>query len=451
MRAAMGEAAVTAARSVGYVGAGTVEFIAEDARFYFMEMNTRLQVEHPVTEAITGLDLVEWQLRVAAGERLPATKVEKSGHAIEVRLYAEDPSRDFLPSVGRLAHLVLPGGVRVDTGVRAGDRITPDYDPMIAKIIAHGPDRGAALRRLAAALAGTELAGVQTNLGLLRAVLAHPDFVAGGVDTGFIGRHAETLLAPPAAPPAEALVAASLGVLRDRAAASVVPGDPHAPWAASDSWRMNLDGAQAVHLRASGTTHVLRASQKRRGLDDRAQRHAPPGRAARGWRENPAALWGCDVSGCGVDRARAGHRRAPWRDVFLRTGRPARPAACGKRRGGAGHGADPGARRQRAGAAGRHGRARAGADRARGDEDGTDADGAGGRHRWPPCIAPPATWSRKAATWWISPTIRQRDVLPHCERPKIAPSRAATAPILPPDGAARSVAAFLPARVSVLG
>ncbi len=132
---------------------------------------------------------------------------------------------------------------------------------MIAKIIAHGPDRGAALRRLAAALAGTELAGVQTNLGLLRAVLAHPDFVAGGVDTGFIGRHAGTLLAPPAAPPAEALVAASLGVLRDRAASSVVPGDPHAPWAASDSWRMNLEGAQAVHLRASGTTHVLRASQ----------------------------------------------------------------------------------------------------------------------------------------------------------------------------------------------
>ncbi len=262
MRAAIGEAAVTAARAVGYVGAGTVEFIAEDERFFFMEMNTRLQVEHPVTEAITGLDLVELQLRVAAGEPLPATNVTRTGHAIEVRLYAEDPSRDFLPSVGRLAHLVLPATARVDTGVRAGDRITPDYDPMIAKIIAHGPDRGTALRRLAAALAQTEVAGVQTNLGLLRSVLAHPAFVAGGVDTSFIGHHADTLLAAPDAAPAAALVAAALGVLQARAAASVVPGDPHAPWAASNSWRMNLDAAQQVHLRSSGTTHVLRASRQ---------------------------------------------------------------------------------------------------------------------------------------------------------------------------------------------
>ena len=260
MRQAMGEAAVAAAKSVGYVGAGTVEFIAEDERFYFMEMNTRLQVEHPVTEAITGFDLVEWQLRVAAGETLPETTATMSGHAIEVRLYAEDPARDFLPSVGRLAHLRLPASVRVDAGVRSGDRITPDYDPMIAKIIAHGPDRAAALRRLSAALAETEVAGVQTNLDLLRAIIAHPEFASGSVDTGFIGRHAETLLAPPGAPPAEAFVAAALGVLQARAAASVVPGDPHSPWASSESWRLNLDGAQQVTLRCSGVAHVLRAS-----------------------------------------------------------------------------------------------------------------------------------------------------------------------------------------------
>ncbi len=261
MRAAMGEAAVAAAKAVGYVGAGTVEFIAEDDRFYFMEMNTRLQVEHPVTEAITGLDLVEWQLRVAAGEKLPETTGKIDGHAIEVRLYAEDPARDFLPSVGKLSHLRLPASVRVDTGVRSGDRITPDYDPMIAKIIAHGPDRAAALRRLAAALADTELAGVQTNLGLLRAIIAHPEFAFGGVDTGFIGRHADTLLAPPAALPAPAFVAAALGVLQARAAASVVQGDPHSPWAGTESWRLNLDGMQAVTLRSAGTTHVLRATQ----------------------------------------------------------------------------------------------------------------------------------------------------------------------------------------------
>jgi 3-methylcrotonyl-CoA carboxylase alpha subunit len=270
MRAAMGAAAVAAAKAVGYVGAGTVEFIAEneragDERFYFMEMNTRLQVEHPVTEAITGLDLVEWQLRVAAGEKLPAGTVTKTGHAIEVRLYAEDPARDFLPSVGRLTHLRLPAAVRVDAGVRGGDRITPDYDPMIAKIIAHGPDRGTALRHLTAALADTEVAGVQTNLGLLRAIVAHPAFAAGGVDTGFIARHAETLLAPPGAPPAEAFVAAALGVLLARATEAVVPGDPHSPWAAMDSWRLNLDGAQEVTLRAGGATHDLLARRSGEG------------------------------------------------------------------------------------------------------------------------------------------------------------------------------------------
>ncbi|MBN8889283.1 MAG: acetyl/propionyl/methylcrotonyl-CoA carboxylase subunit alpha [Rhodospirillales bacterium] len=266
MRQAMGEAAIAAARAVGYVGAGTVEFIVEDDRFHFMEMNTRLQVEHPVTEAITGQDLVEWQLRVAAGEPLPRTQAQLAiaGHAFEVRLYAEDPARDFLPSVGQLRHLRLPDAARVDAGVRAGDRITPDYDPMIAKIIVHGPDRAAALGRLRAALAETEAVGVQTNLALLRAIAASPHFAAGDVDTGFIARHAETLM-PAALLPDVAVAAAALAVLWGRAEAPATSGsraarDPHSPWAATDSWRMNLPGAQPVTLRHDGAPLTVRAA-----------------------------------------------------------------------------------------------------------------------------------------------------------------------------------------------
>ena len=200
-RRAMGEAAVAAARAIGYRGAGTVEFIADqDGTFYFMEMNTRLQVEHPVTEAITGQDLVEWQFQVAAGGPLPVGQDQLAidGHAVEVRLYAEDPARNFLPSTGTLVHLRLPEEgehVRVDTGVRQGDTVTPYYDPMIAKVIVHDRDRTSALRRMAVLMGDTEVVGVTTNAALLKALCDHPAFVGGEVDTGFIERHRATLFA----------------------------------------------------------------------------------------------------------------------------------------------------------------------------------------------------------------------------------------------------------------
>ncbi len=265
-RRAMGEAAVAAARAVGYVGAGTVEFIVDGGSFHFMEMNTRLQVEHPVTEAITGLDLVEWQLRVAAGEPLPSLEPHITGHAIEARIYAEDPARDFLPSVGPLLHLRQPAeraGVRVDTGVRQGDAISPDYDPMIAKLIVHGADRADALRRMSAALAEYEVVGVQTNLALLRAVVAHPVFAGGTFDTGFIARHPEVMGPVGTATEPAVWAAASLAVLRSgqdaaRAAAGLT-GDPHSPWAVLDGWRMNGEASQDVHLDAGEGPVVIRA------------------------------------------------------------------------------------------------------------------------------------------------------------------------------------------------
>ena len=218
MRAAMTEAAVTAARAIAYSGAGTIEFIVDASdglkpdRFWFMEMNTRLQVEHPVTEMVTGIDLVEWQLRVAAGERLPLEQEEirLAGHAFEARLYAEDAARGFLPSIGTLHHLKFPeanGALRVETGVREGDAISPFYDPMIAKLVAHGPDRPAALAALRQALAATEVAGSTVNTAFLAALAANPDFAAGDVDTGLIGRKQEELTAIP--PPSDGIAAAA--------------------------------------------------------------------------------------------------------------------------------------------------------------------------------------------------------------------------------------------------
>jgi len=252
-RRAMGNAAVACAKAIGYVGAGTVEFIAADSfardgAFYFMEMNTRLQVEHPVTEMVTGEDLVEWQLRVAAGEPLPRQQdeIELRGHAIEARIYAEDPERGFLPSIGTLAHLRSPvegPAVRVDTGVRAGDAITPYYDPMIAKLIVHGEDREAALRRLGEALDEYEIVGVATNVAFLKRVVAHQAFASGAVDTGLIARHHAALF-PAASPVGDdpllaAVLAETLALGAQRAAAARASADPHSPWHVVDPWWVN--------------------------------------------------------------------------------------------------------------------------------------------------------------------------------------------------------------------
>ena len=205
MRHAMGDAGVRAAEAIGYKGAGTVEFIVDGSRglrpdgFWFMEMNTRLQVEHPVTEAITGIDLVEWQLRVASGAPLPMQQgdIPLKGHAFEARLYAEDVPKGFLPATGTLTHLVFAEGARADSGVRAGDTISPHYDPMIAKLITHGGTRAEALQKLDRALAETQVAGSVTNLAFLRKLAAHGDFAVGNVDTGLIDRDVDALAVEP--------------------------------------------------------------------------------------------------------------------------------------------------------------------------------------------------------------------------------------------------------------
>ncbi|TAN65257.1 MAG: acetyl/propionyl/methylcrotonyl-CoA carboxylase subunit alpha [Magnetospirillum sp.] len=250
VRRAMGEAAVAAAQAVNYVGAGTVEFLYQDGRFFFIEMNTRLQVEHPVTEMITGLDLVEWQLLVASGKPLPLEQEQltRNGHAFEARLYAEDPSRDFLPAIGRLTHLEPPvenRHVRVDTGVRQGDEVSMFYDPMIAKLIVWDEDRDAALRRLRRALADYHVAGVTTNIGFLGAIAGHAAFAGGEIDTGFIERHRAALLPPPKPVPALGLAFAALALLLGReeeaAKAATRSGDPHSPWHQTNGWRLNDD------------------------------------------------------------------------------------------------------------------------------------------------------------------------------------------------------------------
>lgn len=241
-RQAMGEAAVNAARAVGYVGAGTVEFIAnQDGSFYFMEMNTRLQVEHPVTELITGTDLVEWQLRVAAGEPLPLQQqdVHIDGHAIEARIYAENPEKGFLPSTGTLLHLRLPdavnfaqGHVRIDAAVRQGDAITPHYDPMIAKLIVHGDDRSQALARMQQALNAIEIVGPSTNVAFLSRLIATPAFAGAELDTGLIERHHALLF-----PPADAVPVEMLALWLAKLMASDTAR--HDPWDSVQGWRLN--------------------------------------------------------------------------------------------------------------------------------------------------------------------------------------------------------------------
>lgn len=246
-RQKMGQAAVEAARAVGYVNAGTVEFIATPSgEFYFLEMNTRLQVEHPVTELVAGLDLVKLQFRVASGEALPFTQADlrQRGHAIECRVYAEDPHNNFLPAVGPLLRFIPPEGpgIRVDSGVQSGDEITIHYDPMIAKIIVYDTNREAAIQRMLYALGQTVILGTITNLPFLRALLRHPVFVAGNLDTGFIDAHISDLLPPEDAPPDVVLIAAALSERiageRLKPSPTQTDGDLYSPWERTDSFRL---------------------------------------------------------------------------------------------------------------------------------------------------------------------------------------------------------------------
>ncbi|MFA7761322.1 acetyl-CoA carboxylase biotin carboxylase subunit [Streptomyces sp. NRRL S-448] len=313
-RAAMGAAAVDAARSCGYVGAGTVEFIVpggDPSSYYFMEMNTRLQVEHPVTELITGLDLVEQQIRVAAGARLgfDQSEVTLTGHAIEARVCAEDPARGFLPSGGTVLALSEPSGgaVRTDSGLTAGVPVGSTYDPMLSKVIVHGPDRATALRMLRAALADTVILGVQTNAGFLRRLLAHPDVVSGDLDTGLVERDLPSLL--PEGVPAEVYAAAALlaqgtGALARTPVLNRRPGWDVArpnqqgwvdPFDAASGWRLGGTPAWTVHhfrlpgqdpvtvrSRAQGTDHELL-------IDEAGADSASPALEARGPGQGPGA------------------------------------------------------------------------------------------------------------------------------------------------------------------
>jgi len=274
MRKKMGDAAVAAARAIAYRGAGTIEFIAgEDREFFFMEMNTRLQVEHPITEMITGEDLVEWQLRVAAGEPLPLKQKEiiTGGHAIEVRICAENPANDFLPETGTMHVFATPeidheGDVRLDTGVGidafAGDEISVYYDPMIAKLITWGGDRDEAIRRMQTALAETDVIGVKTNLGFLQQLVKHQAFIDGATDTGFIARHRAMLMPDEKNCPAEALIAASLFELAREEKSAGIHG-VNTAWDSKDGWWLNRGATRTLEFHGADdavveTVHIDR-------------------------------------------------------------------------------------------------------------------------------------------------------------------------------------------------
>jgi 3-methylcrotonyl-CoA carboxylase alpha subunit len=262
-------AARAAAAAVSYVGAGTVEFVANDDGFYFIEMNTRLQVEHPVTEMITGLDLVEWQIRVAFGEALPLAQEEitRSGHAFEVRLYAEDPDRGFLPAIGRIESWRQPetgNGIRIDSGFRPGDRVTPYYDPMLAKLIVHGPDRMQALDRLADALAHFQITGIRTNGAFLHALITHPAVRSGDMDTGLIERELAGLLSRVDKGEAEDIAAAVAAVLaRERRMAA----ESRSPWDRADGWMIAGCRKRVLHFDASGKPLEATLAYRRDGLE----------------------------------------------------------------------------------------------------------------------------------------------------------------------------------------
>ncbi|MBZ9814980.1 acetyl/propionyl/methylcrotonyl-CoA carboxylase subunit alpha [Mesorhizobium sp. CA7] len=273
LRKAMTEAAVKAAKAINYSGAGTIEFIVDASqglkadRFWFMEMNTRLQVEHPVTEMVTGVDLVEWQLRVASGETLPKmqNEIALSGHAFEARLYAEDAARGFLPATGTLHHLKFPdaapegAAIRIETGVRAGDAISPFYDPMIAKLVAHGKDRASALGTLREMLARTEVAGSTVNTAFLAALAADADFAAGDLDTGLIGRHQAALTA--IAPPSDETIAAAALAAADTA----VPTSAADPWSTLSSYAHFHPLSRRTRLRYGEENILARVSARSDG------------------------------------------------------------------------------------------------------------------------------------------------------------------------------------------
>ncbi len=300
LRAAMGAAAVHAARAIDYANAGTVEFIvAPDGGFYFMEINTRLQVEHPVTEMVTGLDLVEWQLRVAAGEPLPLAQgaIPQQGHAIEVRLYAEDPDAGFLPGSGRLETLRLPAQdahVRIDSGVVEGDTVTIFYDPMIAKLIVHDRDRPAALARMRDALAQCLIEGPKSNIEFLERLVRHPAVVEARIDTGYLDRHLDQFVGADASEGDDDLVAAAATVqlLREESsqrACAAASSDPTSPWASADGWRLGHAGTRSLAF--VQREREIAATAHGSGGEYRIEREASPAvavsgaRLADGWLE----------------------------------------------------------------------------------------------------------------------------------------------------------------------